>query len=577
MNSVTCASIESETTQLPERPASTPFERQMISISKAEYIQLKNDAHCWRMRFERLNAHRNRDVQRLKDEMVRRAERARQALSELQGELERVRAQVKDFQKRLFGQKSEKSNGMRGKLPGQRPSVERPRGHQRGQPGHGRTTPTALPVVVHVVDLPQVDKCCPQCGLALTPCPGSLDSEVVEIEVKAYRRLIRRKQYKPLCQCGVLPAIVTAPVPPNIIPKGKYGISIWSELMLDKFLYGRPTHRLLQSWQALGLDVAPGTVAGGFAHLAPLFAPLMAAFREKQLTDSHWHADETGWKVFEHVEGRKTNRWYLWVYRSTSVIYFDLEPSRAATVPQAHFKGLSDGIVICDRYSAYQTMARRLGLLLAFCWVHVRRDFVTLAQGYPQLESWSLVWIERIGTLYHLNATRMAVRADAAAFAQATVTIEQHLRSMAESRDAELRDATLHVAASKVMMSLRRHWAGLTVFVAYPEIPLDNNIAENAVRGPVVGRKNYYGSGSIWSSQFAASMFTVLLTLDQVWAINARLWMTEFLQACAVGCGTPPDLSNFLPWTMTQERLAHFGGKLPAAPADVQPTPADTS
>ena len=103
----------------------------------------------------------------------------------------------------------------------------------------------------------------------------------------------------------------------------------------------------------------------------------------------------------------------------------------------------------------------------------------------------------------------------------------------------------------------------MTVFVDHPEIALDNNLAENAVRGPVVGRKNYYGSGSIGSARFTASMFTVLLTLDQVWSINVRLWMTEFLQACAVGRGTPPDMSIFLPWTMTPERLAHFGGKPP--------------
>lgn len=85
------------------------------------------------------------------------------------------------------------------------------------------------------------------------------------------------------------------------------------------------------------------------------------------MTEWIWKRSRS-WKVFEHIEGRKTNRWYLWVYRSASVIYFDLEPSRAATVPQAHFQGLSDGIVICDRYRAYQTMARRLGLLLAYCW-----------------------------------------------------------------------------------------------------------------------------------------------------------------------------------------------------------------
>ena len=258
------------------------------------------------------------------------------------------------------------------------------------------------------------------------------------------------------------------------------------------------------------------------------------------------------------------------------MIYFDLEPSRAATVPEAHFKGLSEGIVICDRYSAYKKMARTLGFLLAFCWAHVRRDFLTLAQGYPQLEAWALVWVERIGTLYHLNGMRLDVQNDAAAFGQGTALLEQHLQSMSASCDLALQDTTLHEAAGKVMASLRNHWDGLTVFVAHPDIPLDNNLAENSVRGPVVGRKNYYGSGSVWSAQFAASMFTILLTLDQVWGINARLWITEFLQACAVGRGTPPNMSLFLPWTMTPARLAHFGGKPPGA-RDANSDSPDTS
>lgn len=360
-----------------------------------------------------------------------------------------------------------------------------------------------------------------------------------------------------------MPTIVTAPVAPKIIPKGKYGISVWTELILDKFLYGCPTHRLLQSWAELGMEMAAGTVACGFARLAPLFAPLTQAFRDRQHGDAFWHADETGWKVFERIEGKKTNRWYLWAYRSTSVICFDLEPSRAATVPAAHFKGLSEGIIICDRYSAYKKLARSLGLLLAFCWAHVRRDYLTLAQGYPQLEAWALGWVERIGTLYHLNDLRLTASNDPAVFARRTTDVEAHLQSMSDSRDQALRDATLHPAAGKLMTSLRKHWDGLTVFVAHPEIELDNSAAERAVRGPVVGRKNFYGSGSIGSAKFTASMFTVLLTLDQVWGINVRLWMTEFLQACAVGRGAPADLSRFLPWEMTRARLDHFGGKTP--------------
>jgi transposase len=206
----------------------------------------------------------------------------------------------------------------------------------------------------------------------------------------------------------------------------------------------------------------------------------------------------------------------------------------------------------------------------------VRRDFLTLAQGYPQLEAWSLAWVERIGTLYHLNHARLAVQGDAVAFARDTASVERHLQSMSASCDLALQDTQLHAAAGKVMASLRHHWHGLIIFMAHPEIPLDNNRAENAVRGPVVGRKNYYGSGSIWSAQFAASMFTVLLTLDQVWGINARLWMTEFLQACAVGRGAPPDLSRFLPWAMTPQRLAYFKGQPPGTINTGMPLP-DTS
>ena len=62
--------------------------------------------------------------------------------------------------------------------------------------------------------------------------------------------------------------------------------------------------------------------------------------------------------------------------------------------------------------------------------------------------------------------------------------------------EVERLDENTHYACKKVLDSLDNHWDGLTVFVDHPEIPMDNNKAERQVRGPVVGRKNYYGSGS---------------------------------------------------------------------------------
>ena len=97
---------------------------------------------------------------------------------------------------------------------------------------------------------------------------GTEDSEVLEIEVKAHKRRIHRKRYKPSCQCP-LPKIITAPGPAKLIPKGRYGVSVWVQILLDKYCFLRPTHRLLEDLRTYGLDLSLGTVTGGLKKLAP--------------------------------------------------------------------------------------------------------------------------------------------------------------------------------------------------------------------------------------------------------------------------------------------------------------------
>ena len=101
----------------------------------------------------------------------------------------------------------------------------------------------------------------------------------------------------------------------------------------------------------------------------------------------------------------------------------------AGTEPEAHFQGLTTGIVICDRYSAYKKLARTMGFLLAFCWAHVRRDFLTLAHGYPEQEAWAMTWVAHIGTLYALNNQRLAATEDRESFGQREIALHAHLQS----------------------------------------------------------------------------------------------------------------------------------------------------
>ena len=92
---------------------------------------------------------------------------------------------------------------------------------------------------------------------------------------------------------------------------------------------------------------------------------------------------------------------------------------------------------------------------------------------------------------------------------------------------------------------------------------MDNNTAERTLRTPVVGRKNYYGSGSVWSAHLAARMLSVLQTV-LLWGLNPHHWLSAFLQACADhGSACPPDLRAFLPWQMTPERREELARPAP--------------
>jgi len=82
--------------------------------------------------------------------------------------------------------------------------------------------------------------------------------------------------------------------------------------------------------------------------------------------------------------------------------------------------------------------------------------------------------------------------------------LEQAVAAMRQQLETELADPTLRTPARKVLTSLQEHWSGLTHFVADPRIPMDNNLSERRLRGPALGRKNYYGSGARWSGRLAA-------------------------------------------------------------------------
>jgi transposase len=414
--------------------------------------------------------------------------------------------------------------------------------------------------------LPPHQRHCTTCGQPFAPCGSDPHLiTLVEVEVRAHRRLIRRRRYRPTCACGTHPDLLTAPPPPRLLPHSALGVSVWVRVLLDKYAFHRPTYRLLAEPRSHGLDLAQGTLTDGLQRLLPLFEPLDEALRAHNRQQAHWHGDETRWQVFATVEGKVGYLWYLWLVMSPEVAVFALAAGRSHEVPEALLGAHAQGIFNADRYTAYPAMRQVKDghITLALCWAHQRRDFIEAERSRPELHAWASAWLGRISALYQLNAARLqAGSPGTAAFAAADGPLRQAVAALAQASAAEQAQAGLAPGCRKVLESLDAHWAGLTVFVDHPEVPMDNNAAERAERGPVVGRKNYYGSGAVWAGQLAAVLFSVFETLQR-WGLNAQPWLTSYLTACAENGGRAvPELRRWLPWRMTQAERAPW--KLPA-------------
>jgi len=480
--------------------------------------------------------------------------RSKEREAKLQQQIQELQAKIKQLEHQLFGKKSEKKK--RSETSSSSGGGKRPRGQQPDNPAPKRRSHDHLPIIEDPRDLPEDQKQCPRCGLPYQSFPGTEDSETIDIDVRAHRRVIRRKRYRPGCQCPGNSGIITAPRPPKLIPKGRYGISVWTQVLLDKFLFFRPSHRLIADLATHGIELPPGTLAGGLQRIAPMLELIYQAIEQRCQAATHWHADETGWKVFVKVEEKPDHKRTLWVYRSPEAIFFAIALTKGAKEAEAFFGPEAEGILNADRASNYKALTAVKGgtLLLAFCWTHARRDFVDAVRGDQGQQDWAEPWIQRIGELFHLNKQRVAAwKKDPRGpeFAEHDAVLRAKIEDFRIARDEELKQGKLPAVRKRILTSLVNHWKGQMIFVDHPDVPMDNSEAERQLRGPAMGRKNYWGSGAKWAGELAERCFSLFATLLLA-GINVRTWLTAFLTACAEAGGKAPAwAAQLLPWNLS--------------------------
>jgi transposase len=200
--------------------------------------------------------------------------------------------------------------------------------------------------------LPEAEKVCPSCGKPLQAC-GSEDSEQLESESIVFRRLSRRRRGPRTWACPG-PRTCAAPPAAQLIPQSLLGVSVWVEILLDKFASYRPTQRLLEHGRSLGLDLTPGTITDGLQRLEPLFTPILAALLERNRPSPYKPADETRWLVFGEQQGQVGFGWWLWAFSSQDSVVYMRDASRSHRVPEEHYPAEAGGVLLVDRYSAWR-------------------------------------------------------------------------------------------------------------------------------------------------------------------------------------------------------------------------------
>jgi len=349
---------------------------------------------------------------------------------------------------------------------------------------------------------------CTSCGGALEAWPDQFeDSFEIDVTPRCFV-LKRHRRQKYRCACGG--CVETAPAPPKLCAGACYSVDFAIEVATCKYLDHAPLERQTRIMKREGLCVDSQTLWDQIERLATLLAPAYERLHAYVLDQPVIGADETRWRIMGEAAGTTKNSkwWQVWLVQCPTAVWYTIEDNRGLDAGEKLLGGYV-GRVMCDGYAVYKSLAAAsTSFVLAHCWAHFRRELLACEEAYPELIAEG---IELIAKLYAIEqeADRDAVPLG--------VRGARRKKLSAPAVDAiqawMLKAWAIAPPATKLREALAYGggiWSGLTRFLEDPRIPLDNNASERAARGPVVGRKNHYGSRSLRGTQVAALFYSLL-------------------------------------------------------------------
>jgi transposase len=391
-----------------------------------------------------------------------------------------------------------------GPVPAAEVSRTEPARPRAPQPGHGPTAQPDLPKqpVEHRFD---VSPPCSMCGGPMAEMKGQFEeSEEISVAETSFQIVLHRRQ-KYRCRCNA--QVLTAPGPPKLIPGGRYSVDFAVHSVLAKFCDHQPLERQVRTAARQGLDITSQTLFDQHAALAALLKATWQRLCALALEEPVLHVDETGWRMWS---GAGSPKWTLFGLTSPRLAAYHLVRSKSAATAHSLLRGFR-GTLVVDGFAVYPIVAKLEGLTIAHCWAHADRKFKE-AKDPPQAIATLRGWIAELYAIERLVEGPFPGD-ERALEKRRALRAERSAPIVAQIRDFALAQGGLRTSDfGKALIYLLKHWDGLTGFLDDPRVPLDNNAAERVLRGPVVGRKNFYGNRSEKGAEVAAILYTLIET-----------------------------------------------------------------
>ncbi|MBC7498898.1 MAG: IS66 family transposase [Herminiimonas sp.] len=434
-------------------------------------------------------------------------------------------------------------------LPPQAPAVDAGGDKKSMTPARGkrRPLPSELPRVDVVHDVPEDQRTCP-CGTPMIEIGQDVSEQldIVPMQVRVLRHV--RKRYG--CP-GSTHAPVTAPLPPQPLPKSNASPDFLAMLLVVKFIDGLPLARFEYVLDRHGMPVPRQTLARWVIGAAGLLQPLHNLMRDVLLDSALLHMDETVVQVLKEDGKTPTSTSYMWVQTGgppdKPVILFDYDPSRSGDVPARLLEGYR-GYLMTDGYDGYNQLVRTGGIDHMACWAHVRRRFVEAVRVQPKGRRGKADdAVALIGKLYAIerdcrdagDAVRLLARQQHSVSALAT------LHAWMEKT---LPGVTPKSALGTALAYLQKYWSRLIRYTERGDLPIDNNRCENAIRPFVVGRKAWLFSDTAAGAHASAVIYSLVQTAKAN-GLEPYLWLRRILRDLPAA-KTVEEVEALLPWNL---------------------------